>query len=81
MTIVGLVAATMTTGSFLPQAIKSWQTRKTKDISLWAYIVLLTGVALWLVYGIARNDLSLIMANSITLALVAFILLLKIKYT
>jgi len=80
ITVLGLVAATCTTFSFLPQALKTIQTKQTKDLSLGMYIVLITGVILWFVYGIFIKDLPIILANGISLIFTATILFLIIKY-
>jgi len=80
ITVLGLVAATCTTFSFLPQALKTIQTKQTKDLSLGMYIVLITGVVLWFVYGIFIKDLPIILANGISLIFTATILFLIIKY-
>lgn len=80
ITVLGLVAATCTTFSFLPQALKTIQTKQTKDLSLGMYIVLTTGVILWFVYGIFIKDLPIILANGISLIFTATILFLIIKY-
>ena len=80
ITLLGLIAATCTTASFLPQAIKTIRTRHTKDLSLGMYAVLTTGVFLWLGYGILSNDFPLIIANAITFVFVATTLILIIKY-
>ena len=79
ITIIGLVAAVCTTSSFVPQVVKAWCTRKTKDISLLMYIILSTGVALWLIYGIFIVDWPLILANGVSLVLAMPILFLKVK--
>jgi MtN3 and saliva related transmembrane protein len=78
--IVGILAAVLTTTAFLPQVIKTAQTKHTKDISFLMYILFLIGVALWLIYGIARNELPIICANVATFILTLYILILKIKY-
>ena len=78
--IIGLIAALLTTSSFLPQVIRVWKTRSTKDISLTMYINMFIGVGLWLVYGIAIDSLSVILANSVTIVLVLSILYFKLKY-
>lgn len=78
--IIGLAAAAMTTGSFLPQAVKAWRTRDTQAISLGMYLMMTVGVALWLVYGIAVGSLSLILANGFTLMQSAMILSLKFRH-
>lgn len=78
--IIGLLAATITTTSFLPQLIKSWKTKRTTDISLLTYVVLVIGLSLWLFYGILIKDLPLIIANSVTIILSGSVLFLKIKH-
>ncbi|MCD4833962.1 MAG: SemiSWEET transporter [Bacteroidales bacterium] len=80
ITILGLVAATCTTIAFLPQAIKAIRTRHTKDLSLGMYALLTTGIVLWLIYGVFKNDLPIILANGVTLVFAVTILFLKIKY-
>lgn len=78
--LIGMLAATCTTISFLPQAIKVIKTRHTKDLSLLMYTFFTTGVLLWLVYGILNNQLPVILANSVTFIFAAIILILKIIY-
>lgn len=78
--IIGLMAAACTTISFLPQAIKVIRTRNTKDLSLPMYVILTTGVFLWLVYGIFIVDWPIIVANSITIIFCLIILGMKLKY-
>jgi MtN3 and saliva related transmembrane protein len=79
-TIIGFIAASLTTASFLPQAIKVIKTRNTKDISLLMYLMFNTGVLLWLAYGILIKDFPLIIANFIALAFTGTILIMKIRY-
>jgi|GEM_PF-914212 len=57
ITYVGLVAGTLTTISFLPQAIKTWKTKSTKDISLAMFLCFCLGVILWLFYGFYTDNL------------------------
>jgi len=79
-TLVGLAAAFCTTIAFLPQVIKTWRTRSTKDISLAMFLVFTTGIFLWLVYGLAVRDLPLIIANGITFVLSGTILYFKLRH-
>ena len=65
----GYVAAVCTTGAYVPQVLKVWRTRATKDISLKMIAVLVTGLVLWLAYGIHKGEVPLVLANSITLGL------------
>ena len=80
VTLIGFGAALLTTLAFLPQAIKVWRTRSTKDISLLTFIAFCVGVVLWLSYGILTQDLPLIAVNSATLALAGTILVFKLRY-
>ena len=79
-TIIGLAAATCTTASFLPQVIKAWRSRSTRDVSAGMFALLVTGNSLWLLYGALVSDLPLVVANFMTLGLVATILALKLRY-
>jgi len=80
ITTIGLIAAVLTTLSFLPQAIKTIKSRHTKDLSLLMYAILTTGVFLWFVYGILLGNVPLMLANGITLFFTATILVMKIKH-
>jgi len=71
--LAGLAAATLTTGAFVPQVVRTWRTRSANDISA-AWIALFgLGLALWLAYGIAVGATPVILANIVTLALVGVI--------
>ena len=77
--MIGLFAAVLTTISFLPQTLLVLRTGKTDGISLCMYALFTTGVAGWLIYGILVGALPIILANAITLALAATILVLKVR--
>ena len=72
--IIGLIAAVCTTFAFIPQVIKVWKTKQTKDLSLRMYSIMFIGILLWLVYGILIDSLSIILANVVTATLVGMIL-------
>jgi MtN3 and saliva related transmembrane protein len=77
---LGYLAGALTTLAFLPQLIKVIKTRSTRDISLVMFVVICTGIFLWLIYGILINSLPIILANIVTLIIAGAILILKIKY-
>ncbi len=77
---IGLLAAVLTTSAFVPQVYKAWKLKSTKDISLTMYLVFLTGLLLWLYYGIEIGSISIIIANFVTAALACVIIVLKLKY-
>jgi len=78
---IGSIAATCTTLAFVPQAMHSYKTRDLSGISLPMYGIFTLGVAMWLVYGLLKLDWPIIVANVITVALSAMILMLKINET
>jgi MtN3 and saliva related transmembrane protein len=77
---IGGIAAFLTTVSWLPQAARTIRTQQTRDISLWAQILLFLGIILWLIYGIYIVSWPLIGANIVTLVLVGIILVMKVKH-
>jgi MtN3 and saliva related transmembrane protein len=77
---LGVVAATCTTLSFVPQAVKTIRTRETHGISLWMYVVFTFGVACWFGYGLFLHSWPMIVSNLVTFALAATILVLKLRY-
>lgn len=78
--LLGLLAATLTTVAFVPQLIKVIKTRSTHDISLAMYIVICSGVLLWLIYGLLIQNMPIIVANSVTFAIASAVLMMKIRY-
>ena len=78
--MIGLSAAVVTTVSFLPQLVKAFRTKSVADFSLIMLIFLSVGLALWLLYGIFRKDLAIILANSVTLLFVIILQILKLRY-
>jgi MtN3 and saliva related transmembrane protein len=77
---IGGFAAILTTVSWLPQAVKTITTRQTRDISLWAQVLLIVGIGLWLIYGVMIMSWPLIGANIVTFVLIAVILTMKIRH-
>ena len=80
ITVIGLLAGTLTTLAFVPQVVHTWKTKSTRDVSLNTFLMFCTGIFLWLVYGLFKQDIAIIMANSITFILASIILGLKLKY-
>ncbi|XOV79115.1 MAG: SemiSWEET transporter [Aestuariibacter sp.] len=77
---IGYMAASLTTISFLPQAVKTIRTGDTSAISLAMYSIFCTGVFLWLVYGLALNNWPMTLANSVTLVLAGVIWFIKWRH-
>ena len=76
---LGFAAATLTTASFLPQALLTLRTRDVSGISLGMYGAFTVGVALWLVFGLYLGSWPIIVSNVVTLGLAIVILATKIS--
>lgn len=78
--IIGFIAAIFTTLAYVPQFMKVWKSRSAKDVSTRMYLMMCTGVLLWLVFGIRLRSLPIILANGVTLVLTLAILVLKLRH-
>ena len=76
----GYFAAVLTTVAFLPQLIKTINTKKADDVSLVTLIMFICGVGSWIIYGYKISSFPIVMANVITLLLNLLILISKIYY-
>jgi MtN3 and saliva related transmembrane protein len=76
---LGYLAAFCTTIAFIPQAIKVYKSKHTKDISLGMFSLLITGFILWLWYGILLHSYPIIIANSVTIIIAIYILFTKLR--
>ena len=65
--IVGIIAGALSCTTFLPQVIKTWKSKSTKDVSLTMFLIASLGTALWLVYGILIHSISIIGTNIVVL--------------
>ncbi len=75
-----MVAAFLTTASFIPQAIQVIKTKDTSGISLTMYSMFVLGVLLWAIHGFIIQDTAVILANIITFVLASIVLAYKLKY-
>lgn len=78
--IIGISAGIFTSFSMLPQLMKMIKEKKVDDISVVMLLILLTGLALWVYYGILREDWPIILTNSFSFLLNGIIIVLRFKY-
>ncbi|MEY3689641.1 MAG: SemiSWEET family sugar transporter [Candidatus Kapaibacteriota bacterium] len=78
---IGFTAAICSTFALLPQVIRVWKTRETDQLSGGAFVLMFVGAILWFTYGVLREDIVIISANSITLLFIAYIIVIKAKNT
>ncbi|MGD9672785.1 MAG: SemiSWEET family sugar transporter [Candidatus Nitrosocosmicus sp.] len=81
ITFIGLLATAFTVASTLPQIRKAIKTKDTNDVSIRFLLVLIGGLFLWVIYGIGRSDVVIIIGNSIGVSLNICMLVLKVKYS
>lgn len=78
--VLGFVAAMCTTVAFIPQVLLVWRQRAAPGVSTGMYVIFVTGIALWLWYGLLLASWPLIIANSLTLVLAGSVLGMKLKF-
>ena len=77
---LGYLACVLTVVSFLPQVIRTWKSRRTGDLSLGMFVLLVTASSLWIVYGVIINDLPVILTNVGMVVLNGSIGVAKLRY-
>ena len=77
----GYFAATLTTAAFIPQLIKTLNTKKADDVSLSTLIMFIVGVLSWIIYGYNISSKPILIANLITLILNLSILISKVFFS
>ncbi|HSV49438.1 MAG TPA: SemiSWEET transporter [Candidatus Acidoferrales bacterium] len=80
ITILGLLAAGLTTVSLFPQLVRVVKTKSTKDISTSMFTLFCVGVFLWFIYGVFTSHVPIILANFFACIQAIIILIFKIKY-
>jgi MtN3 and saliva related transmembrane protein len=78
--IVGVVAGVLSCTTFLPQVVKTYKSKSTKDVSLVMFIIATVSSALWLIYGILMKSFSVTYTNVIVFIFSVIMLYLKLKY-
>jgi MtN3 and saliva related transmembrane protein len=78
--LVGYIAGILTTTAFVPQVVRAWKLKETRDLSLAMLILFAVGILLWTCYGFWNESLPIIAANVITFVLILVLLGLKIRY-
>ncbi len=77
---IGYVAGALTVISFLPQVVRVWRTKKTNDLSLGMFVILITAGALWITYGVVTSDWPVIATNGGMVTLNIAILVAKLRF-
>lgn len=78
---LGYIAGICSTLAFVPQVYRTYRTRHAYDISYGMLLLLLTGVLLWLIYGLEIKELPVILANGVTFILLLFLTGMKFYFS
>jgi MtN3 and saliva related transmembrane protein len=77
---LGYVAGMVTVASFLPQVVRAWRTRQTRDLSLPSLALLITAGSMWILYGALSRDWPVVATNSGMVGLLALLAAAKVKH-
>ena len=81
MGIIGIVAGILILSGWVPQIARGYKTKRLNDVSSYLMILIFAGAALWLVYGIALDDVYIMGVNIAAMILTMIVLSMKLKYT
>jgi len=73
-TLIGILAGILTSISMLPQLIKVLWKKEVADLSWIMISVLLSGVSLWVYYGILKEEWPIIISNAFSVLVNAVLL-------
>ena len=77
---LGYVAGMVTVASFLPQVVRAWRTRQTRDLSLASLALLITAGSMWILYGALSRDWPVVATNSGMVGLLMLLAAAKVRY-
>ena len=80
MGIIGTIAGILILSGWVPQIVKGYKTKKLNDVSAYLMILIFSGAALWLIYGIALDDIYIMGVNLAAMVLTMIVLSMKLKY-
>lgn len=78
--VLGYSAGVVTTLIFLPQVIKTWKEKSAKDISLLMFVIAAVNDVMWIVYGVMKDDLVILLTNSVVLVMALTMIYFKMRY-
>ena len=80
MGVIGIIAGVLILSGWVPQILKGYRTKKLTDVSSYLMILIFAGAVLWLVYGMALDDLYIMGVNLAAMVLTMIVLSMKLKY-
>ena len=80
MGIIGTVAGILILSGWVPQIVRGYKTKRLNDVSPYLMILIFAGAVLWLIYGIALDDVYIMGVNLAAMVLTMIVLSMKLKY-
>jgi MtN3 and saliva related transmembrane protein len=80
MGVIGILAGILILSGWVPQIAKGYRTKKLTDVSSYLMILIFVGATLWLIYGMALDDVYIIGVNVAAMFLTMLLLAMKLKY-
>ena len=80
MGVIGIMAGILILSGWVPQIVRGYKTKRLNDVSAYLMILIFAGAALWLVYGIALDDVYIMGVNIAAMVLTMIVLSMKLKY-
>lgn len=80
ITHLGYGAGVITVISFVPQVVRAWRTKQTRDLSLGSFALLITAGSLWVIYGASSRDWPVVATNSGMVVLNVALATAKVRY-
>ena len=79
--LFGYVATSLNVVMMIPQVMRTWKTKQTRDLSSATLLIFLTASILWTIYGIEKNAIPVIIANVVVGSMNLILIIIKLKYS
>jgi len=80
MGVIGIMAGILILSGWVPQIVKGYKTKRLTDVSAYLMILIFAGAVLWLIYGMALDDVYIMGVNLAAMVLTMIVLSMKLKY-
>ena len=80
MGVIGILAGILILSGWVPQIVRGYKTKRLNDVSPYLMILIFAGAVLWLIYGIALDDVYILGVNVAAMVLTMIVLSMKLKY-
>ena len=78
--VVGLSGSVLSSITFMPQVYQTWKTKSVGDLNLSMMLIVFLSTVIWLIYGIGKGLMPVIIANGIICFLSLLLISFKFKF-